>query len=137
MIAYRALPNLQPAQQRSEIAASFPVQATAALQSISRPVRVFNYYDYGGYLIWTMYPEGGRVFIDGRVEVYGPKVFADYLRVNYLADGWASVLHAARPDAIVIPSGHPLVSLLQQDPSWRQFHRDRIATVFTRVGFAP
>ena len=137
MIAYRALPNLQPAHERSQIAASLPVEATAALQSFGRPLRVFNYYDYGGYLIWSLYPDGGRVFIDGRVEVYGPKIFADYLRVNYLADGWAGVLAAARPDAIVIPSGHPLVRLLEQDPSWRQFHRDQVATVFTRVGFAP
>lgn len=137
MIAYRALPNLQPAQQRTEVAGALPVAATAALQSLGQPVRVFDYYDYGGYLIWTLYPAGGRVFIDGRVEVYGPKIFADYLRVNYLADGWDGVLTGARPDAIVIPSGHPLVSLLLRDPSWRQFHRDRVATVFTRVGFAP
>lgn len=137
MTGYRALPNLQPAQQRTEIAASLPVEATVALESIGRPLRVFNYYDYGGYLIWTLYPDGGRVFIDGRVEVYGPKIFADYLRVNYLGEGWASVLTAARPDAIVIPSGHPLISLLQHDPAWRQLHRDRVATVFTRVGFAP
>lgn len=137
MVAYRALPNLEPAEQRAEIAASLPVGATAALQSIGRPMRVFNYYDYGGYLIWTLYPDGGRVFIDGRVEVYGTRIFGDYLRVNYLAQGWPSVLSRAKADAIIMPTGHPLTGLLQQDPGWRQFHRDRVATVFTRVGFPP
>ena len=98
---------------------------------------VFNYYDYGGYLAWMLYPHGGRVFIDGRVEVYGSAIFGNYLRVNYLAGGWPSVIAGIEPDAIIMPSSHPLIGLLKQDPGWHEFHRDGVATVFTRVGFGP
>ena len=101
------------------------------------PLRVFNYYDYGGYLVWRLFPGGGRVFIDGRVEVYGPEVFSRYLRVSYLATGWQDVLVQSHPDAIVLPSGHPLVGILQQDQQWKLLSRDGVATVFARVGFAP
>ena len=137
MLAYRALPNLRSADEAASIAAVSPVQAADALQALGRPVRIFNYYDFGGYLVWRLYPDGGRVFIDGRVEVYGPEVFNRYLRVSYLADGWPEVIRAARPEAIVMPSAHPVTGLLARDPDWRQISRDRVATVFIRVGFAP
>ena len=137
MVAYRALPNLEPAHDASAMADVLPVQAADALASLDRPVRIFNYYDYGGYLVWRLFPSGGRVYIDGRVEVYGPRVFADYLQVNYVGEAWTSVIAKAQPDAILLPTGHPLVRLLQGDAEWKQFSRDRVATVFTRVGFAP
>jgi hypothetical protein len=114
-----------------------PVRAADALARTGRPVRVFNYYDYGGYLIWRLYPDGSRVFIDGRVEVYGPQVFSRYLRVSYLASGWQDVLQQAHPDAIVLPSAHPLTGILGQDPAWSLLSRDEVAAVFIRVGFAP
>ena len=137
MIAYRAVPNLRPEAQAAAISAALPVQAAEALARTGRPVRVFNYYDYGGYLIWRLYPDGGRVFIDGRVEVYGPQVFSRYLRVSYLASGWQDVLAQAQPDAIVLPSAHPLTGILGQDAAFRLLSRDDVATVFIRVGFAP
>src|SRR2546425_10253068 len=137
MIWYRAVPNLRPAAEAAAIKAALPVQAADALQRTGRPLRVFNYYDYGGHLVWGLYPDGGRVFIDGRVEVYGSQGFSEYLQVSYLAEGWPAVIARANPDAIVVPSAHPLVGLLQRDPGWRLMTRDRVATVFTRVGFPP
>jgi len=137
MVAYRALPNLQAGREAAAISGTLPVHATDALQALDRPLRVFNYYDYGGYLVWRLFPGGGRVFIDGRVEVYGSRVFSRYLRVSYLADDWPEVIAQAHPDAIVLPSGHPLVGILRQDAAWQVLSRDPVATVFTRVGFAP
>jgi hypothetical protein len=137
MIWYRAVPNLRPAAEAAAIKAALPVQAADALQRTGRPLRVFNYYDYGGYLVWRLYPDGGRVFIDGRVEVYGSQVFSRYLRVSYLASGWQDVLAQSHPDAIVLPSAHPLTGILGQDPAWSLLSRDGVATVFIRVGFAP
>ncbi|HET9847572.1 MAG TPA: hypothetical protein VFR68_03315 [Candidatus Dormibacteraeota bacterium] len=137
MVGDRAMPNLQPATEAAAISGALPVHVSDALASLGRPVRVFNYYDYGGYLVWRLFPSGGRVYIDGRVEVYGTRIFANYLQVNYVGDGWRSVIAQARPDAILLPTGHPLVRLLQQDAEWQQFSRDPVSTVFIRVGFAP
>jgi hypothetical protein len=137
MIAYRAVPSLRPASETAAISAALPAQATDALARLGRPLKVFNYYDYGGYLVWRLFPNGTRVYIDGRVEVYGPEVFSRYLRVSYLASGWQDVLAQSHPDAIVLPSGHPLVGILQQDPEWTLLSQDGVATLFTRVGFAP
>jgi hypothetical protein len=137
MLIYRALPTLQPAAQQLALSTTFPVVAIDRLLALDRPVRVFNYYDYGGYALWRLYPGGSRVFIDGRVEVYGPQIFSQYLAVNYLASGWPDVLNRSHPDAILLPSNHPLVTLLKQDPNWHLLERDRVATLFTRTGITP
>ena len=137
MVGYRALPNLQSGREGEAISAALPVGATDALQALGRPVRVFNYYDYGGYLVWRLFPAGGRVFIDGRVEVYGSAVFSRYLQVSYLTAAWPDVIAQAHPDAIILPNAHPLTGILRHDATWQVLRRDRVATVFTRVGFAP
>jgi hypothetical protein len=137
MVGYRALPNLQPGREAEAMSASLPVGTTDALQALGRPVRVFNYYDYGGYLVWRLFPTGGRVFIDGRVEVYGSQVFSRYLQVSYLTAAWPDVIADAHPDAIVLPNAHPLTGILRHDATWQVLRRDPVATVFTRVGFAP
>lgn len=137
MIAYRAVPNLRRSSETAALSAALPVQATDALLQLRRPLRVFNYYDYGGYLLWRLYPAGGRVFIDGRVEAYGPDIFRQYLQVNYLANGWPAVIARYHPDAIVLPSGHPLTTLLDRDPAWQRLSHDPVATVFIPAAGTP
>jgi hypothetical protein len=131
MVSYRALPNIRSEGQAAAIRSSFPVKAADALLAEGRPMRVFNHYDLGGYLVWRLYPSGGRVFIDGRVEVYGSEVFKDYLTVNYVSSGWREVIARWHPDAVLLPSGHPVVTLLEADPSWRVLEKDRNFTLFT------
>ncbi len=130
MFAYRALPNLRPQDEAHALAAAFPVQSTTALQALGRPLRIFNDYGFGGYLVYQLQPTGSRVFIDGRVEVYGPRIFEDYLAVTYASPRWRSVIAGYEPDAIMLPANHPLVTSLQSDRAWRFVAGDRVATVF-------
>ena len=130
MIGFRALPNLRPSSEAAELSSVLPVESTAALVTLQRPLRIFNYYDYGGYLVFNLQPQGGRVFIDGRVEVYGPQVFADYLQVSYAQPSWRDVIGRYHPDAVMLPNTHPLEAVLSADPAWRTLARDRVATVF-------
>ncbi len=48
--------------------ANFPVQGVAYLQKHNCKGRVFNDYDYGGYIIWKL--PNSRVFIDGRMPTW-------------------------------------------------------------------
>jgi hypothetical protein len=45
---------------------------------------IFNTYEFGGYLIWRLWPED-RVFIDGRA--LSESLFMDYIRILYNHDG--------------------------------------------------
>jgi hypothetical protein len=128
MIAYRALPSLTPASESRAIASSFPVHTVDVLATLPERSRVFNYYDMGGYLAWRLYPTGGRVFIDGRVEVYGPGVFGDFLRINSLAPGWEQTLASYASSAVLLPNSHPLLGELEQR-GYLVAARDQVATL--------
>lgn len=60
----------------------YPVGAADFLRSHHITQPMFNTYEYGGYLMWRLWPQE-RVFIDGRA--LSENVFADYGRILYYA----------------------------------------------------
>jgi hypothetical protein len=47
----------------------FPLRAAVFLEADPPAGPIFNHYDWGGYLIWKLYPRT-PVFIDGRADLY-------------------------------------------------------------------
>ncbi|MGB7759711.1 MAG: hypothetical protein WBL61_07780 [Bryobacteraceae bacterium] len=61
----------------------YPSGAAGFLSSHQVTDRIFNTYEYGGYLMWRLWPQQ-RVFIDGRA--LSEHVFGDYARILYNHD---------------------------------------------------
>jgi hypothetical protein len=61
----------------------YPAGAAGFLLAHHVPGPIFNTYEYGGYLIWRLWP-AQRVFIDGRA--LSESVFQDYGRILYNHD---------------------------------------------------
>ncbi len=61
----------------------YPSGAASFLVSHRVADRMFNTYEYGGYLMWRLWPDQ-RVFIDGRA--LSEQVFDDYARILYNHD---------------------------------------------------
>jgi hypothetical protein len=61
----------------------FPAGAADFLIAHGVTAPIFNTYEYGGYLIWRLWPQE-RVFIDGRA--LSESVFMDYMRILYNHD---------------------------------------------------
>lgn len=55
-----------------------PVQAVDFIVEHGLKGPMFNSYGIGGYLIWRLYPEE-KVFVDGRVEMYGTDFLKTYM----------------------------------------------------------
>ena len=67
-----------------------------------KPKRLFNYYDYGGYLIYNDI----KVFIDGRADMYSGHTLKDTFDLqNY---GYEYILDKYDFDMLIIPSNIPL-----------------------------
>src|SRR5204863_9212317 len=66
-VAYASVHRFEPHMRGS------PVAAVAELKKLNLS-RVFNDYDFGGFLIAS----GVAPFIDGRTELYGEKFFVDH-----------------------------------------------------------
>ena len=111
--------------------AVFPVQAVDWLEANPLPGRIFNYFTWGGYLLYRMWPEQ-TVFIDGQTDFYGEALTREYEKVITLADGWQDVLRDYRVDWVLIPSDSRLARAVKGDSGWRVLYEDQTATLLAR-----
>ena len=122
--------------QTASTEANFPVAAAnwlAANPSVG--TRVFNQYDWGGYLADRFYPNPNRrVFIYGEAELMGDRLLADYADVNQVKSDWEQVLDGYHVDYVVFAAGKPLDAVLQESGHWRLAYRDDVADIFVRQG---
>jgi len=79
-------------QQPKTEAENFPKAAVDWLQTHTPAGEIFNSYNWGGYLIWRLYPQY-RVFIDGRADVYGDAFIFNYMSIYDAKPGWQAKLN--------------------------------------------
>jgi hypothetical protein len=111
--------------------AKLPVRACDFIAERGLHARLYNTYEWGGYLIWRFWPRT-RVFIDGRCVVYGDEIIGAALRIARGEEGWREVLDAWDVDMLVVryrkrPSQH-----LFADGTWRCVYWDDVAVVAIR-----
>jgi hypothetical protein len=122
----------------------FPAGAADFLLQHQVRGRLFNTYEYGGYLMWRLWPQE-RVFIDGRA--LSESVFQDYARILYnhdASDGQPAgnaLLARYGIDVIVMntfePSGGTIYLLAPSladpnQPAWKLVYQDAQAVIFMR-----
>jgi hypothetical protein len=115
-------------QQATAEAAHFPVRLVQFVKANPLPAHTLNYYNWGGYMIWNLYPEY-RVFVDGRADVYGDEFLQQYAHAYYLTDNWDKLLTRYGVQAVVMPPDAPLVTGLQTLKHWRVVYADDQATL--------
>ncbi|MBE0699551.1 MAG: hypothetical protein IH586_21720, partial [Anaerolineaceae bacterium] len=69
----------------------FPVDAANWLVEHPQPGEMFNYFPWGGYLLYRSWPQQ-RVFIDGQTDFYGEPFTRQYEQVISVSPGWQDVL---------------------------------------------
>jgi hypothetical protein len=107
----------------------FPADAVAFLQT--HPAgRIFNHYDWGGYLIWRLYP-GTPVFIDGRADLYGKELLDQFAHTYQFAGAWQQTLQNWSIDTVLVPADSALASGLRISPGWTVSYADSQAIVLT------
>jgi hypothetical protein len=108
----------------------FPVQAVAFLATHSVPGPIFNHYDWGGYLIWGLYPST-RVFIDGRADLYQKKLLDDFAQTYQFKSDWRQTLQTWAIRTVVIPNDSALATGLRKSPGWIVSYEDAQSVVLT------
>lgn len=118
-------------QPESE-AATFPAAAVSFLREHHPPGPLFNDYNWGGYLIWKLYP-AERVFIDGRADLYGDDFMDQYSATYSLTGDWQRTLNRWQIATVMVPSQSALATALPATGSWKPAFRDPHAVVLARV----
>ena len=109
---------------------SFPAHAVAFLQTRPPSGPIFNHYDWGGYLVWKLYP-ATRVFIDGRADVYGEQLLNQFADAYQFKGAWQHTLQQWNIDTVMVPAGSALATGLQSAPGWRVAYQDSQAVVLS------
>lgn len=82
-----ALVWLRLSDQPKTDRATFPVGAVDWIEIHQPEGNLFNAYQWGGYLIWRLYPHY-PVFIDGRAELHGDQMLTEYVNIYNTHSGW-------------------------------------------------
>lgn len=116
---------------------ALPVRAVDFLNRAQPVGELYNDYNFGGYLLWKLDPRR-KVFVDGRLEVYGPGGHLDeYLRVSNGAPGWPGILDRYRVNTCVVRADRPIAQQLDKSGVWEMVYFDYNAAVFLRQGTSP
>jgi hypothetical protein len=110
---------------------NFPSGAVSFLATRHVPTPLFNHYDWGGYLIWRLYPEY-RVWVDGRTDLYGDAFLEEFLRIYWAQKGWQRQLDNQGIRTVIVPSNSPLAHALSATPEWQTIYQDWQAVICVR-----
>jgi hypothetical protein len=108
---------------------TFPARAVAFLQTHPSG-RIFNHYDWGGYLIWRLYPSS-PVFIDGRADLYGKELLDQFAGTYQFKGAWQQTLQRWRIDTVLVPADSALATGLRNSPGWTVSYEDAQAIVLS------
>jgi hypothetical protein len=108
----------------------FPARAVAFLQFHPPSGPIFNHYDWGGYLIWKLYPST-PVFIDGRADLYGQQLFDQFAETYQFKGAWQRSFQQWGINTVLVPPSSPLATGLRSSPGWRVSYEDPQAVVLT------
>lgn len=106
-----------------------PVAAVDLLEQ-RKAQRIFNAYQFGGYLISRDIP----VFIDGRAELYGEKFVMDFFKATEgkKPELLPRLLDEHKIDATLLVADAPGPQILDQLKGWKRIYGDDIAVVHVR-----
>jgi hypothetical protein len=133
----------QARQGSGPVKAIYPEKAIEFLHDSKLQGRMFNSYEYGGYLLWRLSPQI-KIFIDGRgLE---PKVFDDYQKLVMASTTWVNgrreyeaLLDEYDIDYVIQPiydgDGYiqPLMKGLLSRPEWIPIYLDATVYILARL----
>ena len=112
-------------------ARNFPAAAVAFMEHEHPPAPIMNHYNWGGYLIWKLYPQY-QVFLDGRADVYGDDFMTDFGSCYYLTGNWKKTLEHWSIRTVLLPPDAPLITALRSSPEWQQVFSDSQAVILIK-----
>lgn len=107
-----------------------PVEAVAWLKENPQPGKMFNAFDWGGYLLFSFWP-AQQVFIDSQTDVYGEAFTREYETVIMQYPGWEATLDKYEVSWAIFPRNWPLARALA-DQGWVEVYSDSTAVIFSR-----
>jgi hypothetical protein len=110
---------------------TLPVEAIEWIQQERPQGPMFNSYNWGGYLIWRLWPDY-LVFVDGRTDLFGDELLSQYLEVQFARPGFQKVLDEYGVNFVLTEAQGFTDNFLALDDGWMQAYSDDVAVVYVR-----
>ncbi len=108
-----------------------PIAAVAWVEAHRPQGNMYNPYQWGGYLIHRLYPRY-RVFIDGRVDMYGTQVFNDWMAIRDAKPNWEQIAAKYGVEWGIVEPRFPLARAVTGWGKWAAVYRDNQVLIFVR-----
>jgi hypothetical protein len=118
-------------EPRTDTEFVYPVDAANYIADIGGPLRIYNDFGWGGYLIYRLYPQH-KVFIDGRADPYREVIFDDHMILQNTAPGWREVLDKYDINLVVVSPDNPLAYALSNEDDWQAAYSDDASVVYRK-----
>jgi hypothetical protein len=108
-----------------------PVAAVEFLKKERISGNMFNSDQFGSYIIYSTWPQY-KVFIDGRLDMYGEEDIREYFKVTRIEPGWEDVIQKYNIRWIIFDAKTSLSSFLCERKEWKLIYADKVANIFVR-----
>jgi hypothetical protein len=115
---------------QQSVAKEYPVAAADFVDRNRLSGPLYNYFDWGGYLIWRL--PTLPVAIDGRSNIHRIDRIKQSAAVWNGEPGWESDAELSSARLVIAEKQLPLSQLLRQDKRFKNVYEDEIAVVFVR-----
>lgn len=123
----RIATQLPDSVNRQAIEQTMPVGAVDFVQSEQPPGPMFNSYNWGGYVLWRLYPNY-LSFVDGRTDLFDDEILSAYLAAWSGQPSWKSLFETWGIRLAMIEPEAPLVSVLKSN-GWQVLYQDPVSVV--------
>jgi hypothetical protein len=121
--------KLGDAAQAKAVAATYPVGALRYIRDHGLPARGFDSYNWGGYLIWTLYP-WRHVYVDGRPDMYGDRFMDQYIQAYNGSASWRTLFTTNSLCYALVEPNSGIAHALGADKAWVLSYHDNHAALF-------
>ncbi len=125
-----ALLRTSPPAQAAEIARSLPAGAVAWMDEHDPGTRIFNRYEWGGYI--GQHRPQQLIFMDGRADVYGDALLQLYVGIIGLHGDPQVTFDRYGIDYATFPPDTPLADWFDASSAWKRVYLDETAAVWVR-----
>lgn len=125
-----AFARVSPTAQARAIAEGLPADAVRWMNENDPGDRIFNRYEWGGYI--GQHRPQEPIFMDGRADVYGDELLRMYVSVIGLEADPQEVLDRYRIDHAILPPDWKLAAWFDDSARWERAYADETAVIWVR-----
>ena len=111
--------------------AVFPVDAANFIEANSPEGKMFNEFNWGGYMLYRLWPRY-NVFLDSQSDFYGESLIREYDQIMSAGDEWQGLLEKHQVDWVLIPSNSPLANAMTNNTNWEIVYNDDTSMIGIR-----